>query len=397
MFVGAALVATLALPLSWLWHDRVVADAACVGTTSPDDLTGLFDLEPDGLLAADYQRALRLPDGRILWTFQDASIRIVPEEEPAPTPPPQPGGPAEPEEPTERIVHNAALVQSGTCFERLGGGPEHDPTAWLFPNETVPFERWFWPLDATIGADGLVWVFLAEVVERGPSYLTMSEPVGTHVVALDPGSLEPVGSGRPADAGADLYGFSIAEDGAWTYLYAQCHRQFGYDPTIFGTNGHDLSCSDEVTVGRVARGRVLDPLDYWDGTSWQPDPGRAVPVMPSGRRQINPSQVMWNGSEFLSVTKEGDWLGSTIYLDRAPAAHGPWTNYARMPATPKCAPNVCNTYFASWIPQPGGGLVVGLSHNRWDGVVTPVNRPTFAEVPPPAEFPLAMRCSLVDC
>lgn len=362
------------------------ADATCVGSTDPAGLTAMFDREPDGLLAADYQRALRLPDGRVLWTFQDATIRIEPP-------------PDNPLLPNERLVHNAAMIQTGTCFELLHDGPDDDPESWLFSTTTAPFSHWFWPLDATIGWDGLVWVFLAEMVERGPLYLSVTEPVGTHVVALDPNTLRPVGSDRPPDAGASLYGFSITEDADWTYLYAQCHRQFGWDPTIFGTNGHDFSCASDVTVARVPRGRVMDPPTYWDGTAWQADPARAESVMPTGLRRINPSQVMWTGSQFLAVTKEGDWLGNTIYLDHAPTAHGPWSNYARVPAIPKCSANVCNTYFASWIPPiaPAGGLVVGLSHNRWDGMVSPVNRPTFIPVPPPGDYPFATRCSLVQC
>jgi hypothetical protein len=160
-----------------------------------------------------------------------------------------------------------------------------------------------------------------------------------------------------------------------------------------------MSCSADVTVARVSRGRVLDPPAYWDGLSWQADPARAVGVMPYGARRINPTQVTWTGEEFLAVTKEGDWLGNTIYLDRAPTAHGPWSTYARVPAIPKCEPSVCNTYFASWISpsRPGGNLTIGLSHNRWDGRRTPVYRPTFLSVPPPGDFPWAVCCSVVQC
>ncbi len=359
--------------------DRAVAaGTTCVGSTTPAGLTALFDLEPDGLAGADYQRAIQLPDGRVLWTFQDAQIR-------------RPNGEV-------RLVHNAAMVQTGSCFQVLHGGTDDEPSSWLYTNDTVPFVRWFWPLDAVV-SDGAVWVFMAEMVERGPLYLSITEPVATRVVALDQGTLQVLAGTLPANASASLYGFSITEDDSWTYLYAQCHRQFGYDLTIFGTLGHDFGCSADVRVGRVPRGRILDPPTYWDGTSWQADPARAVPVIAKGQRKINPTQVRWIGGEFLAVTKEGDWLGSTIYLDAAPTAHGPWTNYARIPAIPKCAPNECNTYFASWIPpfQPGGGLTIGLSHNRWDGRFSPVYRPTFLTVPPPGEFSLAMRCSLVDC
>jgi hypothetical protein len=42
------------------------ASSSFIGSTGPAELTALFDLEPDGLLGADYQRSLELPDGRVL-------------------------------------------------------------------------------------------------------------------------------------------------------------------------------------------------------------------------------------------------------------------------------------------------------------------------------------------
>jgi hypothetical protein len=161
---------------------------------------------------------------------------------------------------------------------------------------------------------------------------------------------------------------------------------------------HDLDCSANVPVARVPKGRVFDPPAYWDGSTWQADQHRAVAVMPTAGRMINPSQVRFDGNEFVSVTKVDDWFGTTIHLDRAPAAYGPWTPYARVPAIPKCSPRVCNTYFASWVPgEADGQLVIGLSHNRWDGVVSSINRPTFFNVPKPGSNSLAFRCDLVDC
>ena len=84
---------------------------------------------------------------------------------------------------------------------------------------------------------------------------------------------------------------------------------------------------------------------------------------------------------------------------RAPAAHGPWTTYARVPAIPKCDRTVCNTYFASWIPLADAGRddVIGLSHNVWGGDLSWVNRPSFLVIDPPGSASRAARCSLVDC
>ncbi len=391
--LAAALIASCGRP-----PGDDAAAATCVGSTSAADLAAVFDQKPGGLFAADYQRAIPLPDGRTLWLFQDASIELPPLPEPATTTTTLPGTPEPPPpEPRTKLVHNAALIQTGTCFDLLRGGTAENPLPWLLAGETAAFSHWFWPLDASIGADGQLYVFLAEMVENGPLYLSSTEPIGTRVVAIDVGSLRPTWSGRPADASPSLYGFSITSDASWTYLYAQCHRQFGYDLILLPA--HDLDCAAAVTVARVPKGRMLQPPTYWDGSSWQADPARAVPVIPMAGRSINPSQVRWTGSGFVAVTKVGDWFGTTVFLDRAPAAQGPWQTYARIRVDPKCDPLECNTYFASWVPtsMTGSRWMIGLSNNRWDGAVSEINRPTFLVVPPPGQFSLAARCSRVQC
>lgn len=384
--------------------DQLVSEAStCIGSTSPDGLSQLFAAEPGGLIAADYQRAIALPDGRTLWLFQDATIRL-----PEPPPPPPtttttlPGAtpvPEPPPPPTERLLHNVGIVQHGNCFDVLRTGTEADPGSWLFADQITPFGQWFWPLDATMAEDGRLYIFVAEMLERGPLYLSQAEPVSTRIVGVDLATMSTTFVGTPANASSDLYGFSIADDGTWTYLYAQCHRQFGYDLGALGVPAHDLDCSDRVTVGRVRSGRVFDAPTYWDGFTWVADARRAAGVMPTENRSINPSQIRWNGSEFVAVTKVDDWFGSTLHLDRASSAEGPWMTYARMAVSPRCPPSVCNSYFASWIPDPSSAdrYVVGLSHNRWDGRVSEFNRPTFFTVPAPGRFSLATRCDHVDC
>ena len=172
--------------------------------------------------------------------------------------------------PATRLVHNAALLQTGTCFDLLRSGTDDAPGPWLFPTETAPFSHWFWPLDATVGQDGRLYVFVAEMVERGPLYLSTTEPIATRVVAVDLATMTPVAAGLAPNASASLYGFSIASDATWTYLYSQCHRQFGWSPSIL-LLAHDLSCSSNVTVARVPKGQVLQSPSYWDGATWQPE------------------------------------------------------------------------------------------------------------------------------
>ena len=169
-----------------------LTDPTCLATATPDQLDGLFTREPGGVIGADYQRATPLPDGRVLWTFQDAEVRL-------------PGG-------GTRLVHNIGMVQDGACFEVLMGGTDADPQPWLFANDTTPFFRWFWPLGAEVGVGGNVYVFAAEMYERGPGYLTRTEPTSTVVAVVDANTLEVRSTARPGDASASLYGFSIESE-----------------------------------------------------------------------------------------------------------------------------------------------------------------------------------------
>lgn len=337
----------------------------CLAGNTPDDLSRMFDGEPGGLVGADYQRAVELPDGRALWLFHDGAVHTAPG--------------------VISIVHNLAMLQDGRCFDVLYGGTQAAPTSFALAAETVPFERWFWPLDAEVGADGLLYVFVAEMVERGEEYLTEVEPVGTRVVTFDPVSDAIVGEASPGNASAALYGWSITSDDRWTYLYAQCYRQFGYDVYIF-TRAFDRSCSTRVTVGRVPLGQTTAVPEYWDGQRWQGDPARAAPVIRTDGRRINANQIEFAGTSFFSVNKEGDWWGDTIYFSRAEHPGGPFVVYDTIVAPVKCVE--CNSFFASWVPRaavdhPPNTFVFGLAHNRWDGTITSLYRPTYDVMPAP--------------
>lgn len=336
----------------------------CLAGRTIPELNRLFDGEPGGVVGADYQRAYPLPDGRVLWLFQDGAVRLSAS--------------------TVVIVHNIAVLQDGGCFDVLYGGTRAAPRPFLFADATQQFRRWFWALDAEVGTDGLLYVFTAEMVERTETYLTRTEPVGVHVAAFDPAVNRIVWQGRPANSSPALYGWSITSDDQWTYIYAHCYRQFGYDEFVFGVKAFDRSCANRITVGRVPRGKVLDPPEYWDGAGWQRDPATAAPVVETAGRRVNTDQIEFTGGSFISVNKEGDWWGDTIFLSRSDHPTGPFAVYARLNAPTKCAE--CTSYFATWIPPeavdaPGDRWTIALSHFRWDAVVDAAYRPTFHEVP----------------
>ncbi|MDW3216412.1 MAG: hypothetical protein R8G01_20645 [Ilumatobacteraceae bacterium] len=349
--------------------DAFTAGSVCLTDLEPETLNRLFDTEPGGVVGADYQRALALPDGRVFWTFQDAAIRLGPDE--------------------ITIVHNIAVIQTDRCFDVRYRGSRAAPRPMFFADRTVPYARWFWPLDASVGDDGRVYVYAAEMEERGEAYLTTTVAVGTWVAIYDPVLDAVVDELRPPDSSADLYGWSTTSDDRWTYLYAQCYRQFGFDEYAM-VAAFDRSCSPEITVARVPVGKLFEPYEYWDGAAWVGDPTRAVPIIETRGRRINADQIEWTGSRFVSVNKEGDWWGDTILLSESASATGPFRVYDEIRAPIKCGE--CNSFFASWVPaaasrRTDGSFVISLGHNRWDGVVSAFYRPTFHRVMAPTHAP----------
>ena len=347
-----------------------VQGVRCLAQARIDLLDGLFDGEPAGVIGADYQRATALGDGRVLWTFQDAAIRLGPDE--------------------ITIVHNIAALQDGPCFSLLYGGSRADPEPFFFGDLTQPYRRWYWPLGAEQAGDGKVYVFVAEMEERGEEYLSQAVPVATHVVALDGGSLLPVGRSPAPNASAALYGWSVTSDRDWTYLYAQCHRQFGFEE-VLGVAAHD-SCAARVTVGRVPVGQLLDVPQYWNGSQWQNDPAQAVSIVPTADRIAHATQIVWTGASFISVDKLDDWWGDTIVFGRSTSPTGPFVEFDRVTEPLKCDGSECNTFFATWVPwdaatRPVRTLGWAISHNRWDGEITAMYRPSFHTVAAPRLVP----------
>ena len=342
----------------------VDSDALSVGLTSGtcDTLTTAFHDAP--LLGGDYQRAQVLPNGDVLWLLQDVFVSTD-------------SGP--------RLVHNAGLVQRAGGSELLVTDAAGGPMSYLFADRTVRFQHWYWPLDGEIGADGLLYVFVAEVVEHGTRYLSFVEPVATWIVTIDPDTLAVVEHAPAPDPSSSLYGWSVVSAGDHTYLYAHCHRQFGWDEVWFapGILAHDRGCTADVTLARVPRGTFdVDP-EYWDGSGWSADPTTAVAVIPTEGRAINPTQVALLDGVFVAVTKVGDWWGHDLVLDVATSAEGPWETYATVPVEPPC--DHCSTYFASIVPfgVDDTAFVVALSCNDWNGVELEHYVPMFVRVPRP--------------
>ena len=291
--LGAAAVAFGAAP-------SPVSAADCAASTSATDLDAFFAADDAaGMAGGDYPHAFGLPDGRTLWMFQDAFF----------------GGDGLLG--NDLFAHNAALVQTGACFRALpsSGG---SGTAWVGSWVETGLSHWFWPLDAEVGADGNLWLFLAEVRnDNGSGAAEGAEPVATWRARFRLPDLALVDLEPASDPSAALFGYSVVSDDAFSYLYGHCYRQFvpGDD------DGFDPSCSPSAYLARVPKGALDDPLEYWTGSGWSADPSAKAPVL-TGRRSM-PVSVERFGDVYVAASDEDDWFGSAVVIRTATAPRGP--------------------------------------------------------------------------
>ncbi len=355
------------------------ADAACArsGKLNASQLNAAFSqpgLGANGALegfgGGDYQHAYPLPDGRVLWLFQDTYF----------------SNDNDLNEPLNNAAHNVGMVQDGTCFTILGG----QGLDFVGNEQTIDSGRWFWPLDGEIGFDGKLWIYFVEMVNpAGTGANPGALPVRNWLAILDPVTLQQLHFAPAIASTPRLYGWSIASNDQYSYLYGHCYRQF-LNPVV-GPEQFDSNCMPYVYLARVPLGHFDVKPEYWNGTGWSPNANTAAAI--SGRGKANPMSVQWFGDVWVSVTKIDDWWGDVIYVDSAPAPEGPWTTVQTIPVAKdrKCQQG-CGNYSAFLMPwlDSAGNMVIGLS-NGADYALWLANgslyRPTFYTAPVPSAVP----------
>jgi hypothetical protein len=120
-----------------------------------------------------------------------------------------------------KFVHNAALlVRANGCVTKTLTGaqlPGRPPDG--------PLSHRFWAMGGEVRAmDFASWSPRCRT--RTAPALHRCGPVATWHATIDPRHLT-IRSFRPAnDATAELYGWAVASDDTYTYLYGYCYRQF---------------------------------------------------------------------------------------------------------------------------------------------------------------------------
>jgi hypothetical protein len=342
----------------------IAALGVCSGDLTAERLNAMLGGHPAGIAGSDYPHVYTLGDARLLWLFQDVFVGSGNSLTGAP------------------LLHNSGFLQIGACVRPLPGTSGVQPSSWLGAEQERPNERWFWPLDGEIGADGNLWVFVAEMRNpNGTGAALGAAPVATWIAVVHPETLEVVRFERAPDDSAALYGWSIVSDDQYSYLYGHCYRQFQANAWL----ATDPSCSPWTSLARVPRGRFDAPLQYYTASGWSGNPEPAVPVLRGA--VVHAASVERFGRTFVSVTKADDWWGHELIVEAASAPEGPWHELAVVPIPARCAD--CNTYGSFLLPWlEDGNLVVAVSHNAFHMRETvfenaSIYRPSIVLVPLP--------------
>jgi hypothetical protein len=359
--------------------EYIHSDWACAPSTDPAALHSFFGQRVGPLLGADYYRAQSLPDGRVVWFVQDAFIDH-----------------ARTARTLDRsgFAHNAVLVQSGRCFRLWHKGTTGAPSSFEPGAGETVVKRWWWALGSEVEGN-ILKVFWAEM-RKDPARPASAEglpyaPVRTWIGAYRTTDLKKLWFRPAPDAGVQpIYGYSVASDDTYSYLYGNSYLQDWWREGGFWGDHSAV----HVYLARVPRGRLEAAPEYWAGWGWTPARAEAVPIS-SRFWTENPMQPRRIGGRWVAVTKEDGFFGDEILVDAAPAPEGPWTTVQRVPVTARGGGDVASTYHAHLAPwrTSNGGLAVTLSNNAWDmpahGYTNPgLYRPQWLAIGWPPDAPV---------
>lgn len=294
-----------------------------------------------GFLGADVGVDVRLDDGRSIWLFADTLRRTTD---------------------GYGLVHNSMLVFSPGCVrlvEPAGGGaviPDRADgvaywpmSAWRAPspggeNVYVMAQRVVVATDDTLGMQTLgpaVAVF--DVAPDGDPHLVLRRDLG----------------GDDPSPSAPGWGAAAALHDGWLYLYGTSSRE------LSGIHGFAL---------RVARTRPQHVLDqsrwrFWDGVSWQRDPGLAAALIDEVGGVSQTLSVWRQDDRWFVLSKQDEVFGTGIAVwpsDQPTGPFGPPQVVAELLSDPGTGElRYMPLAHPGLLPQPGT-VVVSYSRNYID-------------------------------
>ena len=310
-------------------------------TTAAGWQAGFDALNDDTWSGADQGSSLRLPDGRVLWVFDDTFQGAQ--------------APDGSRAAGTRVVRNSLVLSDRGCLRGVTG----PGGAEVLPGTAG---QWYWPLHAFLDG-GRLFLSASRVAQDATGAFVTS---GTWLAELSlPAGGTPTfralsrtpSSGTPETTAQ--WGTAIAQAGGWTYVYG---TQRVDQPYVFGK---------ALYVARVPAGKVtaLSAWRFWNGRGWVAGAAQARAIRPAVGG-VSTSLSVWRAApgSWRAVTKKDDWLGSQVVLLRAPSPTGPWTEtvLASSPSYARPGETTYNAFAHPGLALSGGALLVSVSRNNDD-------------------------------
>jgi hypothetical protein len=302
----------------------------------PRDAAGwaaLFDGLEGDWAGGDGSSSTRLPDGRVLWLFDDTVTGAV-----------SPDGRRTGD---VGLLHNSVLITSGTCVRSAASGVEALPgrgTTWLWPTHAVVTRA------GSPSTGSTLLVFAQRITRTGEGPFDFRR-VATSVVDLQVAWDGPVTVGAVRDVAGPtvLWGAAVVVHGSTSWVYGT--RDAGP-----GTFGRELLLARAPTATVGDRGTWR----YRTAGGWSADPAYAAVVRPASDGVSTVLSGVARDGTTLLVTKPQEFLDDRVVALTAPHPWGPWSQRTLLRAPSTDAE-----------PQYSPALVVGATGSR---AVVVVNR-----------------------
>lgn len=221
----------------------------------------------------DGTQSLRLPDGRVVWFFNDSWYGTV-----------EPNGTRRPF--TTVMPRNMLVIQNGSAMTSVAGsGPDRTMVA---PSSNGD---WLWGGDNMV-AGGTIYKFYQRYkAVPGSGSAFGFYPTGVELVAMPVSTLNNPGSFTKVSIPPAICDAS-PNAGARCYLWGTALYSTSTHTYIYGTESIAASSSPEkyLHIARVPSGQFTAPWEYWTGSSWSSS-------------QADSTRVMNGVSEGFSVTR----------------------------------------------------------------------------------------------
>lgn len=304
--------------------------------------------------AGDIPHSYSLPNGTTIWMLNDSFLSVTPND---------------PIGSTSTFVRNTAILENRQSQLSL----VESGHSYLDEGERL-LDRWWWFHGGHVQGQ-LLHIVTTEMLRKEPlGWAINFEPTTTWITTLQWRTgrilkMQPA----PNNGVSPVYGFSVASDHEWTYLYGNNH--------LYGRG------TTENRVARVPRGRLLATPTYWDGEAWTADANAAISILTHGTFACR-LYVFRHGNRWLATAKDDEFYGDEILLFEAPQPTGPWRIIQGFAPPTKTGDTQTCTYDAMACTLTPGSLLLWWSNNAYDEQLVraepAIYRPSFTQLTLPA-------------